>query len=180
MYGWRLWQLSQDDTTRESGRCHLGTRRRLRPQLHTHFHHWQQPRCGRGNVIESREIRVGGPRWGRRWRHRESKETRSRRETESVSERERERERGTRANSASTAGTCYTARRERERLKEGRPTDRLIPIRQATRSAISGPYLLSQVLIAGGAALATDRSTTLYLSNTDICKGGASYRVTDA
>ena len=75
----------------------------------------------------------------------------------------------------------YRATRERERETEGgAPTDRLIPIRQAARGASSRPYLLPQVPIAGGAALATDRSTMLYLSGTDICNGGACYRVTDA
>ena len=69
-------------------------------------------------------------------------------------------------------------RDRRERRREGRPTDRLIPIRQAARGASSRPYQLPQVPVANGAALGPDRSATLHLFSTDICQGGASYRVT--
>ena len=190
-------QLSQDDTTAwsQTSPSWEAAISAVISAMAAHTYRWRQPRCGRGNTIESLESRVGP---GERLRAR-------------VGERARE----TRASSASLADNCYAA--QHERLREGRPTDwlipirvarwrhfvsltlkeydvictwvkriehrhlgTLIPIRQAVRGASSRPYLLPQVPVADAAALATDWSATLYLLSNDICQGGASYRVSDA
>ena len=73
--------------------------------------------------------------------------------------RERERERADMSKLREHSGHLL-CRASRERETEGGAIDRLTPIRQAARGASLRPYLLPQVPIAGGAALATVRSTT--------------------